>query len=419
MPATPLSALLGTVPAVPCAPALPVPPDPLDAWDPDEPQIFPALYDFLLPVPDPRDPRGRRHPLRAILGQMACALLCGARSLTAIADWGRDYSPSLRAALGYTRSQTPCCATLHTVLQELDWAVLEQQLRAWAEAVEACLGRAAPIQGEDALALDGKTMRGALKMEASVTALVTALGHRLGLTTGAAEVVEGDEIGAVQVLLGRLFLGGKVVTVDALHTQRQTAQLIRERGGHYVMTVKGNQPELQEAVVALFAPEQAAAQDRESVWETEQGHGRVENRWLLAVSIPPDAAAALSTWPGAQQVWVVERRVWRKKQRVGNRELVYGITSLPREQAGPADLLRLVRGHWRIETRSHWVRDVTYGEDASLVRTGKIPQVLALLRAMAISRLRAEGITNIARETRRLAAQAEDCLRLLGVPLDN
>ncbi len=78
-----------------------------------------------------------------------------------------------------------------------------------------------------------------------------------------------------------------------------------------------------------------------------------------------------------------------------------------------------MRGHWRIETRSHWIRDVTFGEDASLVRTGKLPQVLALLRAIAISRFRADGVTNIARETRRLAAQADDCLRLLGVATDN
>ncbi len=312
MPATPLT-----------APFVPVPPDPCPPpRDPPESPVFPALYDFLAQVPDPRDPRGRRHPLPALLGQVSCALLCGARSLTAIADWGRDYSPSLVAALGYTRAQTPCCATFHTVLQDLDWTALEAQMRAWVIAVEACLGAEAPTQREEALALDGKTLRGALKLEAEVSALVTALGHRLGLTAGAVEVQEGDEIAAVQTLLQRLFLGGKVVTLDALHTQRKTAALILEGGGHYVMLVKGNQPDLQEAVVRVFAPEQAGAQDRQSVWETEQGHGRVENRWLRAVSIPPGAPDALATWPGGQQVFVVERQVWKKKQRVGHRERV-------------------------------------------------------------------------------------------------
>jgi predicted transposase YbfD/YdcC len=305
------------------------------------------------------------------------------------------------------------------LLQELDWRQLEAQLRAWVTAVEAHWGAETPIAGEEALALDGKTMRGSLKLDAEVAATVIALGHRLGLTAGAAEVQAGDEIAAVETLLQELVLAGKVVTLDALHTQRNTARIIGERGGHYVMTVKGNQRELQEAVRALFASHEAPEQDRESVTEVEHGHGRVENRWLLAVSVPVAAPEALRTWPGAAQVFVVERRFWKKKQRTGHRELVYGITSLPRTQAGPTDLLRLVRGHWRIDTRSHYIRDVTFGEDACLVRTGKLPQVLALLRSLAISRLRMDGVANIAKETRRLATQAADCLRLLGIVPDN
>lgn len=409
MPAISLALPLTTPPVLPCSP---------DAAASSE-LSFPALYEYLAQVPDPRDPRGVRHPLPALLGQVSCALLCGARSLTAVADWGRDYAGSLLTTLGYTRPRTPCCATFHAVLQDLDWSALEAQLRAWALAVESCLGATPCAVPEEALALDGKTLRGALKMGAEVTALVTALGHRFGLTVGAIEVEDGDEIAAVQALLARLCLGGKVVTVDALHTQRKTAQLIVDGDGDYVMTVKGNQPELREAIVRLCSPEHAATQDRASHWTTEPGHGRVENCWLQTISVPADAPEALATWPGVQQIFVVERRIWKRKQRCGQREIVYGVTSLTRAEAGPADLLRLVRGHWRIETRSHWVRDVTFGEDASLVRTGKIPQVLAVFRAMAITRFRADGVTNIARETRRLAAQSGDCLRLLGLATDN
>ena len=124
-------------------------------------------------------------------------------------------------------------------------------------------------------------------------------------------------------------------------------------------------------------------------------------------------------WPGAQQVFVLERQVWKRKQRRGQRELVYGVTSLSRSEASAAELSRLVRGHWRIETRSHWVRGVTFGEHASLMRTGKVPRVMAVLRAMVITRFLADGVTNIARETRRLAAQVEGCLRLLGLTTDN
>lgn len=398
---------------LPCRPAAPSPVPGLDA------DVLPPLSFYLAQVPDPRDPRGVRHPLGAVLALVCCALLCGSRHLAAIAEWGRNHSSALMLALGFTRPTTPAGSTLHNLLQELDWLALETQIRRWAAAVEAHLGAARPADAEEALALDGKTMRGALKLDAAVTATVSALGHRLGLTAGAAEVQGGDEIAAVEALLQNLVLAGKVVTLDALHTQRKTARIIRERGGQYLMTVKGNQPELQEAVVALFRPERAPEQDRESVWETEQGHGRVENRWLLAVSVPEGEPEALGTWPGVAQAFVVERQVWKKKQRVGHRELVYGITSLTRQQAGPTDLLRLARGHWKVETRSHYIRDVTFGEDASLVRTGKIPQVLALFRATAISRFRADGVVNIAKETRRLAAQAADCLRLLGINTDN
>jgi predicted transposase YbfD/YdcC len=406
MLATPLAAQLPTAAAAPCATR------PVAA-------AVPPLYLRLQQVPDPRDPRGVRHPLGAVLALVCCALLCGTRHLAGIAEWGRNHSPALLRALGFTRSQSPAGSTLHNLLQELDWAALEAQLREWAGAVEAHLGATTPAWPEEALALDGKSMRGALKLGAEVVATVTALGHRLGLTAGAAEVTDGDEIAAVEALLQNLVLAGKVVTLDALHTQRRTARRIGEQGGHYVMIVKGNQPELQEAVVGLFRPEQAGAQDRQSAAELGQGHGRVEYRWLLAVSVPETAPRVLRSWPGIAQAFVVERRCQRKRQGLGQRELVYGITSLTRAQAGPADLQRLVRGHWRVETRSHYIRDVTFGEDASLIRTGKLPQVLALLRTVVISRLRADGAGNIARETRRLAAQTWDCLRLLGFQTDN
>jgi len=406
MRATPLPSLSPTEPTSPCVAA------PAAAGE------IPALYRYLQQAPDPRDPRGVRHPLGAVLALVCCGLLCGARHLAAIAEWGRNQSPALTTALGFTRSRTPATSTLHYLLQDLDWTALEALLREWALAVEASLGADTPLRREEALALDGKTLRGALKLGAEVTATVTALGHRLGLTAGASEVRDGNEIAAVERLLQNLVVAGKVVTLDALHTQRQTARLIGDRGGHYVMTVKGNQPELQEAIQELFRPAHARAQERRSVWETEQGHGRVENRWLLVLPVPETAPEALRTWPRAAQIFVVERQIWKKKQRRGQRELVYGITSLSSAQAGPADLLRLVRGHWRIETRSHYIRDVTFDEDASLVRTGRLPQVLALFRAVAISRFRADGVRNIAKETRRVAAQAWDCLRLLGIPTD-
>jgi predicted transposase YbfD/YdcC len=399
--------------AIPLAgelPAAPPGPCPADALAVPSASL-PPLVHYLAQVPDGRGARGKRHPLSAVLALVCCALLCGECYLQAIAEWGRNHSLELVLALGFTRPKTPCCATLHTVLSELDWTALEAQLRRWVLAVEACLAAAEPTHQEEALAFDGKTLRGALKMGAEVTQMVSALGHRLGLTAGAREVKDGDEIAAVEALLREVLVAGRVVTADALHTQRETTRLIRERGGHYVLTVKGNQPHLHQNVVRVFAPERAKEQDRVSATEVGKAHGRQESRWLLAVSLLPGEL----NWPGAAQAFVVERRRWHRKRREMQREIVYGITSLTRAQAGAEDLLRLVRGHWQIENRSHWVRDVTFGEDASLVRTGKLPTVLALLRTCVISRLRLDQVGNIAKETRRLKAQPADCLRLLGL----
>lgn len=141
-------------------------------------------------------------------------------------------------------------------------------------------------------------------------------------------------------VLRQLVMTGKVVTVDALHTQRKTAQLILERGGKYVMWVKGNQPELLAAVQVLFHPKLAAEQERRSVWETEPGHGRTDNRWLLTMDVRVTAPEALRTWPGVAPLFVIEHRVWHSRPRQGSRELVCGITSLPPVPATPEDLLR-------------------------------------------------------------------------------
>ena len=407
------------VPRAVSAPAVAAPPSP-----PVRPTAPPAgtapplvpLYAYLAQVPDQRHRQGQQHPLLAMLAQMLCALLCGAPHLQAICDWGTDQTPEFRTQLGYIRDTARCRSTWHYCLAVMNWAALEAQTRAWVAAVEAQLQERDPRQTEAALAVDGKTLRGALKIGAEVTQMVTALGHRLGFTVGAVEVEEGHEIAAVQALLAQVVVAGKVVTLDALNTQRQTAPQIGDAGGDYLMTVKGNQPELRTAVEDCFAPHRAPDQDRASAEEQHTRHGRSEHRWLVAVSLSAEHAAVLQEWPHARQVFVVRRRVWRPRKQDWREEVAFGITSLDREHAGPTELLRLNRGHRQIENRSHWVRDVTLQEDAGVVRTGKSAQTLALCRTVVLSRLRLEGVTNVARELRRLAANPLELLRLLGIP---
>lgn len=185
--------------------------------------------------------------MAAILSMACAAMLCGCRTYGAIADWGRLHSGELAYALGFTREKTPAVSTLFEVLRRLDRPELERVLGAWAEEVlSACRAPAGPreeqpseaqpleeqAQPPEGVALDGKTLRGSRKQEAPGVHLLCAFSHRLHLTLGQVAVDDKtNEITAVQDLLAGLVLEGRVVTVDALLTQKEVARTIRQKGG--------------------------------------------------------------------------------------------------------------------------------------------------------------------------------------------
>lgn len=217
------------------------------------------LIEVLCEVPEVRGRHGRRHPLTAILAMTVAAMLCGYRSYSAIAEWGRNYDPAVVRALGFTHTPTPCAATLFHVFRRLDRAALEAVLGAWAEAVLVATGdaidaAAVAVAKVEAVALDGKTLRGSRKQGAPGAHLLSALSHRLGLTLGQTGVDDKtNEIPVAPHLLASLVLEGRVFTMDALLTQREIAQTIIAGGGDYVMVVKGNQPTLEADIATEFA----------------------------------------------------------------------------------------------------------------------------------------------------------------------
>ena len=239
--------------------------------------------------------------------------------------------------------------------------------------------------------------------------------HRLGLTLAQQAVDDKtNEIKAIETILEEIVLTGRVLTMDALLTQRQVAQTIVDKGGDYVMIAKANQPKLKEEIELVFTLPPAG--DRQEYIRTvDTGHGRIETRNLTT----SEALVGYSDWPGMSQVFEVRRQVIEKKTGNERVEVVYGITSLSPEQADPSRLLELVRGHWGIENRSHWVRDVTFDEDRSQVRSGNIPQLMASLRNTAIGLLRKAGYTNIAQACRKMAAQPANALALVGIEFEN
>ncbi len=177
------------------------------------------------------------------------------------------------------------------------------------------------------------------------------------------------------------------------------------------MPVKQNHPILLRKIASVFECPGLYEAQFEEASTTESGHGRTEVRRLRCTL---DLPRHFTGFAGVRQVYRLERQVTHNKTGKVSREVAYGMTSLPHQMAGAPRLLALVRGHWTIENRVHYVRDVTLGEDACRVREGNLPQVLAALRNATLTLLRWEGHTNIAAARRYLAANPWRALQLIG-----
>ena len=204
-------------------------------------------------------------------------------------------------------------------------------------------------------------------------------------------------------MLDAIDIAGRVITADALLTQRDLAHYLVRRGAHYHFSVKGNQPTLQDDIRRLFAQRGAAHHTEVS----PPDHGRIETRRIWCSSRLNDYAA----FPHVGQVFLIEREVIAKKKtkKSGDRslEVALGITSCTPEQASPATVLRDNRGHWSIENSCHYVLDMTWDEDRCRIRTGHGPENTSRLRRFAISvlNLHAKPGDSIASMTRKLAAK--------------
>lgn len=212
----------------------------------EAPAVPASLWEVFAALPDPRGRRGRRHPLPALLSLTAVALLAGMRGPEAIAQFARDHGLPLRLALGFTRLGSPCKATLSNLFRALDVEAYERALAGWVAA-------RCPDLGE-ALAVDGKTLRGSAGYEAPGAHLLAAYAPKVAGVVGQIRVDgKTNEHKAALGLLGVLPLSGKVVTGDAMFCQRDVCDKVLEGGGDYLWTVKDNQPQLHFDIAAMFA----------------------------------------------------------------------------------------------------------------------------------------------------------------------
>lgn len=206
-----------------------------------------GLREALERVPDHRRGQGRRHPMGAILCLAVCAMLCGARSMYAIAQWGRDQGATTGQLLGFKLGKTPCVATFHRVFKDLDVDAFEGVLREWV--------RDSGIDLGEVVSLDGKTLRGIHGEEVPGVHLVSAYATKSGTVLAqAAAPGKGQELAAAKAVLGQIPLQGRVVVADALLTQREVCRQVIAGGGDYLLPVKENQPTLHQDLVEAFSP---------------------------------------------------------------------------------------------------------------------------------------------------------------------
>jgi predicted transposase YbfD/YdcC len=386
--------------------------DPSRGLEPDQCR---GLLDYLAGVPDPRRRRGRRHPLVGVLGVAVCAVLAGARSLAAIGEWASDAPCQVLAALGVRCDpwtgvwRPPGEATVRRVLARVDADALDAAVGRWLADQQPPVPTTRPPPATrpawQAVAVDGKSLRGSGHHPNPQVYLLAAMDHTSRAVFGQTDV-DGttNEIARFRPLLDGLDLTDTVVTADALHTQREHADwLVTVKHAAYLLIVKGNQPTLHQQLKVLPWRDIPVADHTR-----DRGHGRAEIRRLQVTTV-----AGLD-FPHATQALRITRRVRPLTSRRWRTVTVYAVTNLSAAQASPGRLADWIRGHWGIEAL-HYIRDVTFAEDASQVRTGTAARAMASLRNLAIGILHAHGDRNIAAALRRNARDATRVLPLLGI----
>lgn len=374
----------------------------------------------LAALPDPRRTASIVYPLPAILAMTLAAILANCLSVLAIAEWGADQSPDTLAALGFPGATTPCQSTLQRLFAKLDGDRLAAALIAPFSALARPAGDV--LQG---VAIDGKAERGRLRFPGGGGPVHTlrAYCHEYGLVladtpihaaTGADKAEA--ELSVVPLLLERVDWHGRVLTGDALFCQTSLCTQVVAMGGDYLLTVKGNQGTLQRDITDFFDPPTPwpdwTYHDLRTATSIDTGHGRSQDHRTLTTTT--DLTPYLA-WPHLAQVVRIER-TWREHGE-DKRWVDYAITSLTPERADAATLLRLKRGHWTIENRLHWCKDVVLREDASLIHMGQGPRVMSALRDTALNLLHVEGITAIAATLRSLSRHPDRIINLLQKPL--
>jgi predicted transposase YbfD/YdcC len=381
-----------------------------------------GLYVAFQQIPDGRKKRGVRYPLALLLTLIVLAKLTGEVSLNGVVDWVRLRHEWLNEQLGLQQKRWPCFSTYTYALSKLDAQECTRIISAALTRLETsrrCEDEPARLltqQGAASsrhVAFDGKAMRGT-NGHASPNQPAVHLCAFYEVNTGnvlAQREVQSkeNEISAIKEMLTPMLVKGRIITADAMHTQRFFCQTVKRYEGDYVLIAKDNQPTMREDLELFFEDPGADRSDWQTYESIDKGHGRLERRKVTTSGQMREWFAG--QWRGIEQVFRIERTTVRDGKIT--HEIVYGITSLTRKQADAKRLAELIRAHWAIENRNHWRRDVTLCEDDSQVRTKHVPAVLAFLHTTLLALMDLLGVRNVAAQMRLYNAHPVYALRLL------
>lgn len=370
-----------------------------------------SLYAHYEELTDQRKARGVRYPLPEALTLITLAKLGGEDGPTGMAQWLEHRAELLVEALGLQRETMPHRLTISRILgQAVEVEELEQVLQRYFDGQ-------VQMSGAIVINLDGKVLRGTIPLgETQGTHLLAAYLPEEGLVLLQVEVeTKENEIVAAPKLLAQLDLRGKVITGDAMHTQRQLSIEIVVAGGDYLWIAKENQPDLRATIAHLFEPEQVTPgfsptpTDFKTAVTLNKGHGRLEHRCLTSSGMLKDYL----DWPYLEQVFKLERRFINLQSGEVTTEIHYGLTSLTPAEAGPQRLLALQRSHWGIENGLHYRRDVTFKEDRCRLKIGHAARTMATLNNLALALILRQDYPYLPQARRRFSARPLEALQLI------
>ena len=320
-----------------------------------------------------------------LLTLLVLAKVCGEDKPSGIAEWVQHRMGWLCEALQFAWKRMPHRSSYERIMEQaVKWEELEQR-------VSGVLNGERYFGKQVLVAIDGKVMRGTLNEKQEGVYLLAAYLPGEGIVLLQVAIKgKGQEIEAAPQVLKSIDLRDKVVMGDALHTQRAISIQIVEAGGEYVWFVKGNQPQLEENLRLWFGPDPEPipgqaypAKDFETASSVNKRHGRIEQRTLTLSSQLKD----FLDWPYQEQVFKLERRSTLTKTGAVQEQVVYGITSLTREEVSPHRLLQLTRSYWGIENGLHYRRDVTLHEDQTRLTRKNAARVMACLNNLVLGLL--------------------------------